>query len=67
MPAERITRVARLRSIDQFRAHLRRIGADLPLADQPLTGASVQMPTEHGTFRHAPRAREERGEQGWLL
>ena len=32
-PAERITRVARLRSSDQFRAHLRRIGADLPLAD----------------------------------
>ena len=35
-PADRITRVARLRSIDQFRAHLQRIGADLPLADQLL-------------------------------
>ena len=32
-PADRITRVARLRSIDQFRAHLQRIGADLPLDD----------------------------------
>ena len=33
VPAERITRVARLRSSDQFRAHLQRIGADLPLDD----------------------------------
>ena len=30
MPAERITRVARLRSSEQFRAHLQRIGADRP-------------------------------------
>ena len=36
MPAERITRVARLRSSDQFRAHLQRIGAELPLADELL-------------------------------
>ncbi len=33
VPAERITRVARLRTADQFRAHLQRIGADLPLDD----------------------------------
>ena len=41
MPADRITRVARLRRSEQFREHLARIGADLPLADasaRSLTG-----------------------------
>ena len=28
-----------------------------------LSGASVEMPAQHGTFRQAPRAREERDEQ----
>ena len=32
-----------------------------------LDGRSVEMPTEHGTFRQAPRAREQRDEQGRLL
>ena len=35
--------------------------------EQLLSGASVEMPTQHGTFRQAPRAREERDEQGRLL
>ena len=35
--------------------------------EQLLSGASVEMPTQHGTFRQAPRAREERGEQRPLL
>lgn len=43
MSAERITRVARLRSSDQFRAHLQRIGADLPLADQLLTAPASPL------------------------
>ena len=32
-----------------------------------LDGATVEMPTQHGTFRQAPRAREERDEQKPLL
>ncbi|MCE2489527.1 MAG: restriction endonuclease [Anaerolineae bacterium] len=32
-----------------------------------LDGKMVEMPTEHGTFRQAPRAREERDAQGRLL
>ncbi len=32
-----------------------------------LNGKMVEMPTEHGTFRQAPRAREERDAQGRLL
>ena len=43
MPADRITRVARLRRIDQFRAHLQRIGADLPLADSLLPAPASPM------------------------
>ncbi len=43
MPADRITRVARLRRSDQFREHLQRIGADLPLADQLLTAPESPM------------------------
>ena len=35
--------------------------------EQLLSGASVEMPAQHGTFRQAPRAREERDEQGRLL
>ena len=35
--------------------------------EQLLAGATVEMPTQHGTFRQAPRAREERDEQGRLL
>ena len=41
--AERITRVARLRRIDQFRAHLERIGADIPLADELLAAPASPM------------------------
>ena len=29
-----------------------------------LDGATVEMPMQHGTFRQAPRAREERDKQG---
>ena len=43
MPADRITRVARLRNSDQFREHLQRIGADLPLADRLLTAPASPM------------------------
>ena len=32
-----------------------------------LDGASVEMPMQHGTFRQAPRAREERDKPGRLL
>ena len=32
-----------------------------------LDGKTVEMPTEHGTFRQAPRAPEERDAQGRLL
>ena len=32
-----------------------------------LSGATVEMPTQHGTFCQAPRAPEERDEQGRLL
>ncbi len=32
-----------------------------------LNGKMVEMPTEHGTFRQAPRAREERDQPGRLL
>lgn len=39
----RITRVARLRRIDQFREHLQRIGADLPLADELLAAPASPM------------------------
>ena len=35
--------------------------------EQLLSGATVEMPTQHGTFRQAPRAREERDEQKPLL
>ena len=35
--------------------------------EQLLDGASVDMPAQHGTFRQAPRAREERDEQKPLL
>ena len=38
----------------------------LTIADL-LAGAGVEMPTEHGTFRQAPRAREGRDAQGRLL
>ncbi|MCY3720000.1 MAG: hypothetical protein OXG07_10665 [Anaerolineaceae bacterium] len=40
---ERITRVARLRRSEQFREHLARIGADLPLADQLLAAPASPM------------------------
>ena len=43
MSAERITRVARLRRSEQFRKHLARIGADLPLADQLLAAPASPM------------------------
>ncbi len=43
MSDERITRVARLRSSEQFRAHLARIGADLPLADELLAAPASPM------------------------
>ena len=35
--------------------------------EQLLDGATVDMPAQHGTFRQAPRAREERDEQKPLL
>ena len=35
--------------------------------EQLLDGATVEMPAQHGTFRQAPRAREERDEQKPLL
>ena len=41
--APRITRVARLRRIEQFREHLERIGADLPLADPLLSAPESPM------------------------
>ena len=43
MPADRITRVARLRRSEQFREHLARIGADLPLADRLLAAPESPM------------------------
>ena len=35
--------------------------------EQLLSGATVEMPAQHGTFRQAPRAPEQRDEQGRLL
>ncbi len=35
--------------------------------EELLAGATVAMPPPHGTFRQAPRAREERDKPGRLL